>query len=54
MSLSLGSIYDSTKKVQFINRKFEGLSHADLGNNYDCIALWSVLEHLYDLKNILK
>jgi len=48
------NIYDEDKKVQFINRKFEDLTHQDIGDNYDCIALWSVLEHLYDLDSIIK
>lgn len=47
-------IYKKDKGVQFINRTFEGLSSSDLGEGYDCISLWSVLEHLYDLSSILK
>tara|TARA_Y100001936_G_C16047453_1_gene655582 strand:+ start:104 stop:1183 length:1080 start_codon:yes stop_codon:yes gene_type:complete len=47
-------IYDKEKNVQFINRTFENLTNKDIGKNYDCIALWSVLEHLYDLNKIVK
>jgi 2-polyprenyl-3-methyl-5-hydroxy-6-metoxy-1,4-benzoquinol methylase len=47
-------IYKKDKGVQFINRTFEGLSDNDLGEDYDCISLWSVLEHLYDLKSIIQ
>jgi 2-polyprenyl-3-methyl-5-hydroxy-6-metoxy-1,4-benzoquinol methylase len=46
-------IYKETKGVQFISSSFESLDPDKLGENYDCIALWSVLEHLYDLNNIL-
>jgi len=47
-------IYNDDKKVQFINRKFEEITTKDIGDNYDCIALWSVLEHLYNLGSIIK
>jgi 2-polyprenyl-3-methyl-5-hydroxy-6-metoxy-1,4-benzoquinol methylase len=48
------SIYQETKGVQFISANFESLDPEKLGSDYDCIAMWSVLEHLYDLNGILK
>ncbi len=49
-----GSIYQEAKGIQFINASFESLDPEKLGNGYDCISMWSVLEHLYDLHAILK
>ncbi len=46
-------IYREDKGVQFINATFENLSPEKLGGNYDCISMWSVLEHLYDVHSIL-
>jgi trans-aconitate methyltransferase len=46
-------IYRDSPGVQFINASFESLAPGRVGNNYDCIAMWSVLEHLYDLHAIL-
>jgi 2-polyprenyl-3-methyl-5-hydroxy-6-metoxy-1,4-benzoquinol methylase len=48
------SIYQETKGVQFISANFESLDPEKLGSDYDCIAMWSVLEHLYDLNGILE
>ena len=48
-----GDIYKDTKGIQFISSSFERLNSDKLGENYDCIALWNVLEHLYDLHGIL-
>ncbi len=47
-------IYNEAKGVQFISANFESLDPAKLGNDYDCIAMWSVLEHLYDIHSILE
>lgn len=47
-------IYCEAKGVQFISANFESLDAAKLGDNYDCIAMWSVLEHLYDVHSILE
>lgn len=49
------SIYKDTPGVQFISANFESLEPEKLGGaGYDCIAMWSVLEHLYDVHSILK
>jgi 2-polyprenyl-3-methyl-5-hydroxy-6-metoxy-1,4-benzoquinol methylase len=48
------STYQEIKGVQFISANFESLDPQKLGSDYDCIAMWSVLEHLYDLNEILK
>jgi 2-polyprenyl-3-methyl-5-hydroxy-6-metoxy-1,4-benzoquinol methylase len=47
------AVYRDTPGVQFISANFESLDTAKLGRDYDCIAMWSVLEHLYDLHGIL-
>jgi len=47
------SIYKETKGVQYISANFESLDPEKLGGDYDCIAMWSVLEHLYDLHAII-
>jgi len=45
--------YQDTKGVQFIQSSFESLDRERLGGDYDCIALWNVLEHLFDLQSIV-
>lgn len=47
------SIYQEAEGIQFICGKFESLHPEKLGHDYDCIAMWSVLEHLYDVHGIL-
>jgi 2-polyprenyl-3-methyl-5-hydroxy-6-metoxy-1,4-benzoquinol methylase len=47
-------IYRDTPGVQFINSTFESLEPKKVGTDYDCISMWSVLEHLYDLHGILR
>ncbi|MDH4226861.1 MAG: class I SAM-dependent methyltransferase [Deltaproteobacteria bacterium] len=47
-------IYADAKGVQFINSTFEALDASRLGSGYDCVAMWSVLEHLYDVHNIIR
>ena len=56
-----GTYYRPHLHLQYINSSFEKLEPSVLGKDYDCITLWNVLEHLYDLhsivasiKNILK
>lgn len=49
-----GNIYHEAKGIQFINASFESLDPHKLGSGYDCISMWSVLEHLYDLHAILE
>lgn len=41
-------IYSAADGIQFINSSFERLDPKKLGNDYDVISMWSVLEHLYD------
>jgi 2-polyprenyl-3-methyl-5-hydroxy-6-metoxy-1,4-benzoquinol methylase len=43
------SMYQDIPGVQFISSSFEDLKPKFLGDSYDCISLWSVLEHLYEL-----
>jgi ubiquinone/menaquinone biosynthesis C-methylase UbiE/ribosomal protein L37AE/L43A len=47
------SIYQEAKGIQYISSSFERLNPEKLGGSYDCISMWSVLEHLYDLHGIL-
>jgi 2-polyprenyl-3-methyl-5-hydroxy-6-metoxy-1,4-benzoquinol methylase len=46
--------YSKINGVQFINSTFEDISPQKVGNNYDCVSLWGVFEHLYDLNTVLK
>ncbi len=46
-------IYKETKGVQFLQSSFEHLDHEKIGTGYDCIAMWNVLEHLYDIQSIV-
>jgi 2-polyprenyl-3-methyl-5-hydroxy-6-metoxy-1,4-benzoquinol methylase len=48
------AVYRNAPGVQFISANFESLDPTRLGRDYDCIAMWSVLEHLYDLHGILR
>mgnify|MGYP002779506613 CR=1 FL=1 len=47
-------IYTSASGIQFINGTFERLDPSVLGNEYDVISMWSVLEHLYDMHATLE
>lgn len=47
------SEYKDSKGIQFIQSSFEKLDQSALGDTYDCIAMWNVLEHLYDLHGII-
>lgn len=44
---------DGKNGLKFINTTFEGLDKDKVGFDYDCISLWNVLEHLYDLNGIV-
>jgi len=46
--------YKEINGVQFISVNFESLDINKLGKDYDCIAMWSVLEHIYDVNGMLK
>jgi 2-polyprenyl-3-methyl-5-hydroxy-6-metoxy-1,4-benzoquinol methylase len=48
------NIYKESKGIQYISSSFENLNPDKLGENYDCVSMWNVLEHLYDLHGILK
>jgi len=45
--------YQEAKGIQYIQSSFEELDRERLGTNYDCITLWNVLEHLFDLQGIV-
>ena len=46
-------IYQEASGIQYIQSSFESLDRSRLGVNYDCIAMWNVLEHLFDLQAII-
>lgn len=48
------AMYKDAPGVQYICSTFESMDTSKLGDNYDCIAMWSVLEHLYDLHGIVE
>lgn len=47
------NIYQEAKGIQYIQSSFERFDRERLGANYDCISLWNVLEHLFDLQGIV-
>ena len=46
-------IEDGKPGLKYINTTFESLDVQKVGKDYDCISLWNVLEHLYDLNKIV-
>jgi len=44
-------LYHESKGIQYIQSSFERFDRERLGTNYDCITLWNVLEHLFDLQS---
>lgn len=48
-----GYIADGKAGLKYINTTFESLDINKVGQEYDCISLWNVLEHLYDLAGIV-
>lgn len=46
-------IYQEAGGIQYIQSSFERLDRERLGTDYDCISLWNVLEHLFDLQSIV-
>jgi 2-polyprenyl-3-methyl-5-hydroxy-6-metoxy-1,4-benzoquinol methylase len=46
--------YSDNTGVQFLNTSFDELRASDLGANYDCITMWNVLEHIYDVRKSVK
>lgn len=47
-------IHDEVNGVKFIYSSFETLDTEAIGDGYSAITLWNVLEHLYDLKSIVR
>lgn len=45
--------FQESSGIQYINSTFEKIDRNRLGKEYDCISLWNVLEHLYDLRKII-
>ncbi len=45
--------YKNVPGIQYIQTTFESLDMNKLGSNYDCISMWNVLEHIYDLNTIV-
>lgn len=45
--------YEDIDGVQFVTSPFEELTADIVGDGYQCISMWSFLEHLYDLKGAL-
>lgn len=39
--------YSDSTGIHFINSDFEGLSASSIGSDFECITMWSVLEHIY-------
>jgi len=46
-------IYQEANGIQYVQSSFERLDRDCLGKDYDCITLWNVLEHLFDLQSIV-
>lgn len=47
-------IEDGKPGLKYINSTFESLDLNKVGKDYDCISLWNVLEHLYDLHAMIE
>lgn len=47
-------IHEAVNGVRFIYSSFENLDTKAIGDGYSAITLWNVLEHLYDLKAIVR
>jgi 2-polyprenyl-3-methyl-5-hydroxy-6-metoxy-1,4-benzoquinol methylase len=48
------SIYKEAVGIQYIQGTLEKLDEYNIGNNYDCISMWSVLEHMNDPHIVMK
>jgi 2-polyprenyl-3-methyl-5-hydroxy-6-metoxy-1,4-benzoquinol methylase len=46
--------YDETEGIHYVMCPFEYIAPEKLGNEYDAITMWSVLEHIYDQHDILE
>ncbi len=40
--------YEKVEGIRFYSTDFESLKLDELGDNFDCMSMWSVLEHIYD------
>jgi len=47
-------IYKESTGVQYIQGTLECLDEYDIGDNYDCISMWSVLEHMNYPKKVIE
>lgn len=47
-------IYKETTGVQFIQGTLEKLDDYHIGDHYDCISMWSVLEHMNDPRKVVE
>lgn len=47
-------MHDEVNGVRFMYSSFETLDTDTIGEGYSAITLWNVLEHLYDLKSIVR
>jgi 2-polyprenyl-3-methyl-5-hydroxy-6-metoxy-1,4-benzoquinol methylase len=41
-------LYKNMKGIKFYSTDFESLELDELGGNFDCMSMWSVMEHIYD------
>jgi 2-polyprenyl-3-methyl-5-hydroxy-6-metoxy-1,4-benzoquinol methylase len=48
------SVYREAAGVQYINGTFEGMDPDIIGRDYDAVAMWNVLEHIYDPRPFLR
>lgn len=47
-------IYKEARGVQYIQGTLEKLDNYNVGTNYDCVSMWSVLEHMNDPRQVIK
>lgn len=47
-------IYKEATGIQYIQGTLEKLDDYDIGVNYDCISMWSVLEHMNDPARVIR
>lgn len=48
------SVYREAAGIQYINGTFEATDPDAIGDNYDVVSMWNVLEHIYDPLRFLK
>lgn len=47
-------IYSEAKGIQYIQGTLEKLDEYNIGTNYDCISMWSVLEHMNEPQKAIR